>query len=136
MSKHERAARILLLGLEGGLSIELEAVLKRQNRSVFTAAFQSPPQAVNAAVRLAADVVFCGADRKRYVALLDEMRERRWIMPVVVVSRTPEVSEWLDAIEAGATDYCAAPFESGHVEWILSTALTQGSRPTYVRAAG
>ncbi len=136
MSKHESEARILLLGLEGALAIELGAVLRRQNRAVFTATFQSPPQALNAAVQVAADVVFCGADRERYVALLDEMRERQSVLPVVVVSRTPEVSDWLDAIEAGATDYCAAPFESGHVEWILSTALTQGSGPTHLRAAG
>ncbi len=135
MSKHESNTRILLLGLESGLAAELAAVLKRRNRVVHSVAFESPKQALRAAARVAADVVFCGADRESYAALLDEMRERRSTLPLIVVSRTPETSEWLDAIEAGAADYCAAPFESSHVEWILSVALSQSSRPVYLRAA-
>jgi len=42
---------------------------------------------------------------------------------VVVVSRIPETSEWLDALEAGATDYCAAPFERQHISWVVESAL-------------
>ena len=39
------------------------------------------------------------------------MREQGRQIPVVVVSRLPEVEKWLDAMDAGAADYCAAPFE-------------------------
>jgi FixJ family two-component response regulator len=45
-------------------------------------------------------------------------------MPVVVVSRIPEVSEWVGAIEAGATDYCAAPFEQRDISWLVQSVLT------------
>jgi DNA-binding NtrC family response regulator len=41
----------------------------------------------------------------------------------VVVSRHPEISDWLDSIEAGATDYCAAPFENAQVKWIVESSL-------------
>lgn len=39
--------------------------------------------------------------------------------PVVVVSRLPETHEYLQAMEAGAFDYCTAPFERSHMEWLL-----------------
>ena len=40
-----------------------------------------------------------------------------------MVSRFPEVSEWLDAMDAGASDYCASPFEPAQVRWILESNL-------------
>jgi DNA-binding NtrC family response regulator len=33
----------------------------------------------------------------------------------------PETSEWLDALEAGAFDYCAAPFDSQQFVRLLNT---------------
>ncbi|MCC6340598.1 MAG: hypothetical protein IT166_00275 [Bryobacterales bacterium] len=45
--------------------------------------------------------------------------------PVVVVTRHPEPGEYLDAMDAGAADYCAAPFEPSHLGWILQ----RGRRP-------
>ena len=43
--------------------------------------------------------------------------------PVVVVSRLPEVDAWLNALEEGAADYCAAPFEAIQLSWLLQTHL-------------
>lgn len=40
---------------------------------------------------------------------------------MVVVSRLPEVEGWLNALEAGAADYCAAPFEPAQLGWLLET---------------
>ncbi|MGO9239355.1 MAG: hypothetical protein ACLQBJ_00975 [Bryobacteraceae bacterium] len=42
-------------------------------------------------------------------------------LPVIVVSRLPETDEWLDALEAGAADYCAPPFEMVHLRWLIET---------------
>lgn len=64
-----------------------------------------------------ADIVFC-ADR---LEVLGEVLSRSGKTPVVVVSRLPEVEQWLDSLEAGAADYCAAPFESTHLRWLLDT---------------
>lgn len=126
-------ARILVSGLEDDSGPALAEVLKRQNRAVFTAPFHSVRQCLAEADRVSADVVFCPDDPRIYVPLLDEIRARHESLPVVVVSRTPEVGEWLNAIEAGAADYCAAPFEPSHISWILATALFQGDQ--YMRAA-
>lgn len=40
-------------------------------------------------------------------------------IPVVAVSSEREVGVWLDAMDAGAVDYCSAPFESTDLRWIL-----------------
>jgi hypothetical protein len=51
------------------------------------------------------------------------VRDKRPELPVVVVSRIPEVRGWLDALEAGASDYCGAPFETIQVQWVLESSL-------------
>jgi len=40
-----------------------------------------------------------------------------------VVSRFPDVKQWLDALDAGASDYCGAPFERVQLHWILNSVL-------------
>ena len=74
-----------------------------------------------------AGIVFCPFSRDLN-ALLDATRDSR--IPVIVVTRTPETREWLDAMEAGAFDYCSAPFEPRQLQWILNSA-----RPRTMSAA-
>lgn len=64
-----------------------------------------------------ADVIFCGANKKTVTTL----RSQNPQASIIVVSRHPEVSDWLDSIEAGATDYCTAPFDPTQVRWILES---------------
>ncbi len=134
MSTRENQARVLILGLEASLADELGAILRRRH-AVYTAPLRSVTVALASAERLEADVVFCTAERHQYMALLEEIRERRESLPVIIASRTAEVADWLDALEAGAADYCAAPFEAAHVEWIVSAALRASPR-RHLRAAG
>jgi DNA-binding NtrC family response regulator len=76
------------------------------------------------AKRLHADGVFCNSEPGECRRLLTRMKGKGLHMPVVVVSRIPEVSEWVGAIEAGATDYCAAPFEQRDISWLVQSVLT------------
>lgn len=64
-----------------------------------------------------AKIVFCAPDRQTLARAFRSYRN----LPVVVVSRLPEVEGWLDALEAGAADYCAAPFEAAQLRWLLDT---------------
>jgi hypothetical protein len=64
-------------------------------------------------------IIFCGAETE----VVTKLRAANPRAPIVVVSRLPEVSDWLDSIEAGATDYCAAPFETSQVQWIVETSM-------------
>jgi PleD family two-component response regulator len=95
-----------LMGLDEALASELRSVL-RQTQCRET---KEPGEA---------EIVFCAWKPK----LFDEARGRFPRVPVVVVSPLPDVSGWLDALEAGAADYCAAPFESIQIRWILDTHL-------------
>ncbi|MGE5648086.1 MAG: hypothetical protein ACM336_20100 [Acidobacteriota bacterium] len=136
MPKEGIAARILLFGLDEGLGSELRGVLTNQQQSVYSEPFVPPPGCLRVVDRIGADLIFCSSERERYLALLEAIAQFRPDLPVVVVSRTPEVSEWLDAIEAGASDYCAAPFETSHIQWILDSTLKHHSAPALFRTAG
>jgi DNA-binding response OmpR family regulator len=73
---------------------------------------------------LSAEVAFCQPSD------VDGLRRRRPDVSVVVVSPQPEVDGWLNAIEAGAADYCAAPFELTNLDWVLQSTV----RPSVFRA--
>ena len=64
-----------------------------------------------------ADVIFCPADVNRVRQLKNEFPRSS----VIVASRLPEVADWIDALEAGAADYCAAPFETNQIRWVLES---------------
>jgi DNA-binding NtrC family response regulator len=84
---------------------------------------QSASECLSLAERVRAPVVFCNSEPCKYKSLLYEVKRRGLRLPVVVVSRIPEVSDWLDALDAGAADYCAAPFEPQHMSWLIESAL-------------
>jgi chemotaxis response regulator CheB len=58
------------------------------------------------------------------------MKQERPGVPVVVVSRLPEASLWLNVLELGAADYCAAPFEI-HSDQVGSAISTQVGGVSY-----
>ena len=69
------------------------------------------------------DIVFAGGEPAQYLSLLRRVRLERPGLPFVVVTRIPETTEWLNALEAGATDYCSSPFESRQLHWLMESAL-------------
>jgi DNA-binding NtrC family response regulator len=110
-----------LCGLEHDVAQELQSVLARQD----IAAELCPDWSrVGKLVdQGGADVVFCSFS-KDLTALVDATSSQPRKVPVIVVSRHPEVNQWLDALEAGAHDYCAAPFEAVQLRWILDAAAS------------
>jgi len=110
-------AKILLFGLDRCIADELNPVLKQLGQTVHIAALS------NAVLQHTdANVVFAAGDS------LETVRGERPELPVVVVSRIPEVRGWLDALEGGATDYCGAPFEPKQVQWVLESSLHSQTR--------
>jgi DNA-binding response OmpR family regulator len=110
-------AKILLVGLDHPLAEELIAVLEQLGQSVQTAAIGSGALDIRDANLIFAAFGDLAAVRRSCPEL-----------PVVVVSRLPEVSAWLDALEQGATDYCGAPFERRQVGWVLNSSLAPSLR--------
>jgi DNA-binding NtrC family response regulator len=114
-------SRILLIGLEPQLSMELGSLLSSDGHLVE----QSPSYDLKGdrLTRSCADLIFCSSSPQCFEPLQQLVRRNRPGIPIIVVSRHPEVSEWLDAIEHGAADYCAAPFEPIQIRWILESNL-------------
>ena len=110
-------AKILLFGLDRSVAEELDPVLTQLGQTVQVAALAS-----GILKNTDANVVFANGDS------LGAVRDQRPELPVVVVSRLPEVSGWLDALDAGASDYCGAPFEAVQLRWVLESSLKTGHR--------
>jgi DNA-binding NtrC family response regulator len=119
--------RILLFDLDRAQGSELERVLTSQNLVVHSERSLPLTQCLRLVEEYRADLIFCPAQRAHYKKLLDALGERRPGLPVIVVSPYPEVAEWLDAIEAGASDYCTPPFDAAQIAWILETAFKSRS---------
>ena len=110
-------ANILLIGLEPALADELSRVLRQLGQNVHTAAAGS-------------DAVVPGDMELIFAPEADLLSIQRGYpgIPVIVVSRLPEVSAWLWALEQGAADYCGAPFEARQVRWALNSSLAPANR--------
>ena len=65
------------------------------------------------------DVVFCSPKLAEVCSILRASSGAPPKPAVIAASRIPEIKEWLDVLEAGANDYCAAPFERSQINSIL-----------------
>ena len=108
-TKKRRLPTVLLYGLDGALAGPLGEALVHCSCHVKNTEARSEKQT--------ADIVFCAHTPD----VLNDALSRFKATPVVVVSRLPEVDGWLDALEAGAADYCAAPFETAQLQWLLDS---------------
>src|SRR2546422_10332357 len=118
---------IILYGLDDRLAVQLTQATAGPGRTLDRAT--SLLQCTRACSRGKVDVIFASSERAKYLELLQALRSNRTLLPVIVASRLPEVREWLDALDAGATDYCAPPFERCHIQWILESTLRLNPAP-------
>lgn len=115
-------SQVLLFGLEEDLARELIRVIAPGSEAAFSA-----PDAAACLEMLEdapVDIVFCSSKPEYCLPLLRTMKQMKRNTPVVVVSQEPEFDEWLDAMEAGAVDFVAAPFHHTQIHLILASHLT------------
>jgi DNA-binding NtrC family response regulator len=115
---------VALIGLEDCLCGELTARLAEKYPSMNFVLGSTAEECLQHVSPSGIDLVFCSSQANHFLSVLDCIKSTRPEVPVIVVSRHPEASQWLDAIEAGAADYCAAPFEPAHVGWIVDAHLS------------
>jgi DNA-binding NtrC family response regulator len=109
----------LLFGLSDDLAGELLQPLALFCTDVQSMKTGRDLQTLAAIAESPAQIIFCGAN----VTVVSQLRDAKPEASIIVVSRHPEVTDWLDSMEAGATDYCAAPFENSQVKWLLESSL-------------
>jgi DNA-binding NtrC family response regulator len=110
--------RLLLIGLEEQIASELVRHLPPCIWSI------EPDDALFHKAHLdltAIDIIFCRAGHKFLARILKSAHAQS--VPVVVVTAHPDVEEWLNAMDAGASDYTAPPFDRQQMTWLLNTNL-------------
>jgi DNA-binding response OmpR family regulator len=112
-------AKVKLIGLDPLAAVQIGRVLAGSFHEIETL-----PVTVTLSDVLDADIILAGGERQQYVPLLRKVRAAKPDLPFIVVTRIPETSDWLDALEAGATDYCSAPFEARQMNWLMQSALS------------
>ena len=110
-------ASILLVGLEPSMADELNRILGQLGQDVRVA----KPGNENL---MSGDIQVIFAPEED----LQIMQRSSPGVPVIVVSRMPEVSAWLQALEQGAAEYCGAPFEARQLRWALNSSLARTNR--------
>lgn len=128
MKNRSPSTKVLFIGLDESLAEDLSKALPGYQAATSPAAFDDADVCQATLQQTNADVVFCSARDRDLAVLLQAAGRVRPSPAVVVVTRHPEVNDWLDVLEAGAADYCAAPFESQHLGWILQSNLPIGVR--------
>jgi DNA-binding response OmpR family regulator len=118
-------SRIVLLGLPDDLAVTLTGVLQEESHQVANA------HNLEDVRRDEPHVAFVSGDGPEFPHNVSWLLDSMPRLPVVVVTRLPDTQRWLDALEAGARDYCGAPFERTQLRWILDTVCP----PTAQRAA-
>jgi DNA-binding response OmpR family regulator len=119
-------AKIVLIDLEQSTAAQICHALTVQRHKV-----EQRPADLSIGDLQDADMVFAGGEPARYLCLLRRVREVQPTLPVVVVTGVAETKEWLDALEAGATDYCSVPIETRQLQWLMESALP---RPRFATA--
>lgn len=117
-------SKIVIFGLADRLAQDSKNILAGQGHDVFSSPFLPAGQAMSLIDQINADFVFCDADPDHYLVLLEAIRSANSGLPLVVVSSQPDTHGWLKALEAGAADFCAPPFEPAALNWILASART------------
>jgi DNA-binding response OmpR family regulator len=117
--KKHHAVRIFLIGLDPAVAAQIGKVLSRERHRV-----EHRSEDIEMSDLMAADIIFAGGEASRYLAVLRRVRNVRPAVPFFVATRMPSTMDWLDALEAGATDYCSAPFEPRRVNWLMESALS------------
>jgi DNA-binding NtrC family response regulator len=67
------------------------------------------------------DAVFCSGDDPDCKLIVKSLNTLRPSLPVVVVTAKPECIRWLEALEAGAANYCSSPFSAAQLGFILES---------------
>lgn len=111
-------ASVFLIGLDQSIASQFSRALAVERHRI-----ENKNQNVSPRELMDVDIVFAGGEPEQYLSLLRRVREERPALPFVVVTRIPETSAWLDALEAGATDYCSAPFENRQIHWLMESCL-------------
>ena len=113
---------VYLVGLERSVADQISRIVSIERHAV-----RERPYNVNLRELLDAGMIFAGGEPALYLSLLRRVRREMPGVPFVVVSLANGTMAWLDALEAGATDYCSLPVQRRQIQWLMESIV-----PTHV----
>lgn len=120
--------RLLALGLDAKLANELGAVLASTRHCAdFVPLGWLADKLPSLGAALPA-VIFCPARLEVLKPVLDAFAHGALRIPVIVVDLRPDLRSWLDAVDAGAWDYCALSSGAPQLASMLETAMILSRR--------
>ena len=115
MQSRDVSVNALLFGLNEELAGELSGSLRPFCSELNSVCGRADNLTIERLADSSVQVIFCNAE----TGTVSRIHRVRPDVPIIVVSREQETGKWLDSMEAGASDYCAAPFESFQLNWML-----------------
>ena len=76
-----------------------------------------------------AAVFVCG-DQPEWRETVRQVRALDGSLFVVVATRLPDTTKWLDALEAGVSDYCCTPLDARQFNWLFAATAPSGITET------
>ena len=113
-------ANVLLMGLDDHTAVQIIQVLRINGHRISRASTKPAQEDL-----INADFIFADTGDQHYLNVLRLIRDENPVMPFVVVLRDFNSGDWLDAIEAGATDYLAMPVVTRELLWVMESAEQQ-----------
>jgi DNA-binding response OmpR family regulator len=121
---------IALLALENRLAEPLLRILRAERHNVTAAT------GIGLLLHARAQqIVFTSGDSDDYRETVRRLRRELPGSAVIVVNRCPDNLRWIDALDAGAADYCGAPFERVQIRWVIEGVLRGMDRARLSAAA-
>lgn len=118
---------VYLIGLERPIADQISRIVSIERYPV-----RERSHNVNIRELDEAGMIFAGGDPAMYLALLRRVRQQQPGVPFIVVSQTNGTMAWLDALEAGATDYCPLPVQRRQIQWLMESMVpTHAPVPDY-----
>jgi DNA-binding response OmpR family regulator len=108
-------AKVILSGLDNPYAGQLAGLLASEGHEIRWEDRSFPVQEL-----MKADIVFVGGRRHEYLSVLRLLRRMDPVLPVVIVTPVPETTDWLEVLDAGATDYCVPPFDRTQIRSLIS----------------
>jgi len=112
-------ANVFLVDLEQATTDQISKTLAVEHHQII----QGKTQDFGTRDLRQADIIFADGNPAEYLRLLRWVRNERPSLPFVVVTRIPDTTAWLDALEAGATDFCSQPLEARQIHWLMESVL-------------
>jgi hypothetical protein len=125
---NEEMSKVIFLRLDPRSSGQLGPLLAGDGHEIHVERENAPIGLIRGSC-----AVFIGGMAEGYLPVVRRLRALDANLCVVVIARMAEMQDWLDAIEAGATDYWPAPFEPSQVRTLIAPVVD--AKPVEARAA-